>query len=79
MFERLENIFNAIKGFFGFFESIFMYIKAGFDIVVAVLRYPLDVLHQIQGSFPPIFTVIAMTCLLVWVIRTITGRGDNNL
>ena len=45
MFERLENIFNAIKGFFGFFESIFMYIKAGFDLIVSVLRYPLDVLH----------------------------------
>ena len=34
MFERLENIFNAIKGFFGFFESIFMYIKTPvFDVV----------------------------------------------
>ena len=42
MFQRLENIFNAIKGFFGFFGSIFQYIITGFVLITHAMQYVID-------------------------------------
>ena len=76
MFEWLENIWNAIKVFFGFFGSILQYIEKGFELLTNILKYPLDVIQSIIQYFPPLLVAMAVICLLVWVIRTITGRGE---
>lgn len=76
MFEWTKNIWDAIKGFFSFFESVLTYIKAAFDMLTAVIKFPLDVIETFASAFPSIITVCAMTCLFVWVIRQIVGRGD---
>lgn len=74
MFEWLENIWNAIKGFFGFFESVLVYIKLAFNLLGQVIKYPFDMLTELAGVMPPIIWSGALLCLLVWIIRTITGR-----
>lgn len=76
MFEWLENIWNAIKVFFGFFGSILRYIEDGFSLIGSVIRYPIDAITSMTQYIPPLIISIMVACLLVWVIRTIVGRGE---
>lgn len=48
MFDWLENIWNGIKDFFGFFASVKEYIEYFFDM----LRAGRDALMSLYSSFP---------------------------
>lgn len=76
MFNWLKNIWYGIKDFFGFFGSVVGYIVTGFGLIVSIIKYPLAVIDTFASSFPSIIMICAMVCLLVWIIRTITGRGE---
>lgn len=74
MFQRLENIFNAIKGFFGFFESVLSFIVKGFSIMVLALNFVFQFYDDRPLRLPRYVAAAAMIVLFVWAVRTITGR-----
>lgn len=76
MFQRLENIFNAIKGFFGFFGSVVQFFVNGFMLMATAIRFVMDIYNDNYNHFvlPRYVGTAATIVLMVWAIRTITGR-----
>lgn len=77
MFEWLENIWNGIKGFFTFFESILQYIRMGFDMLGSILRYPVDFISNFGSYFPAWLFPLTITAVLVTAVSLILGRRSN--
>lgn len=76
MFEWLENIWNGIKGFFGFFESVLQYIQLGFRMLGDILSYPVTFVQNFGQYVPAWVLPMFFSALLVTGVSLIVGRRD---
>lgn len=72
MFDKLQNIFDAIKGFFGFFESVKVYIVYSFHVVKSGLSSVVSLYAQFP--FGATVTTLCLTATLVFVVMRMVNR-----
>ena len=73
MIELLQSLFDAIKGFFGFFADIYQYIKSGFEMLFSAFHGVLELLHHLTG-LPSLLLLVLTITFTAGIIRFIIGR-----
>lgn len=74
MFEYLKNIWDGIKGFFSFFESILTYIKQGFVWLSALIKLPIEIITNFGDYVPGFVLPLTLAAVFTIIISVVLGR-----
>lgn len=74
MFEYLKNIWDGIKGFFSFFESILTYIKLGFAWLAALVKLPIEIITNFGDYVPGFVLPLTLAAVFTIIISIVLGR-----
>lgn len=74
MIELLSSLFNAIKNFFGFFNSIYEYIVGFISFIKNGFDYIGSVFSSLSSILPASIMIVAFVMVSAAVLFKILGR-----
>lgn len=74
MIELLSSLFNAIKNFFGFFNSIYEYIVGFISFIKNGFDYIGSVFSSLSNILPASIMIVAFVMVSAAVLFKILGR-----
>lgn len=74
MIEAINSLFNAIKNFFGFFNSIYDYIVGVINLVKGGAQYIGNIFTSFSAILPASIMIIAGVMLSAAVLFKVLGR-----
>lgn len=74
MIEAINSLFNAIKNFFGFFNSIYEYIAGVINLVRGGAQYIGTIFTSFSAILPVSIMIVAGVMLSAAVLFKVLGR-----